>query len=46
MMAMECIKTITGLNKGQKNIVSVFDFKNNIYKKINLEKRVNCDVCS
>ena len=46
MMAMECIKTISGLNKGQKNIVSVFDFKNNIYNKINLEKRVNCDVCS
>ena len=46
MMAMEYIKTISGLNKGQKNIVSVFDFKNNIYNKINLEKRVNCDVCS
>ena len=46
MMAVECIKTISGLNKGQKNIVSVFDFKNNIYNKINLEKRVNCDVCS
>ncbi len=46
MMAMECIKTISGLNKGQKNIVSVFDFKNNIYDRINLEKRVNCDVCS
>ena len=46
MMAVECIKAISGLNKGQKNIVSVFDFKNNIYNKINLEKRVNCDVCS
>ena len=46
MMAMECIKTISGLNKGQKNIVSVFDFKNNIYDRINLEKRVNCDICS
>ena len=46
MMAVECIKTISGLNNGQKNIVSVFDFKNNIYNKINLEKRVNCDVCS
>ena len=46
MMAVECIKTISGLNKGQKNIVSVFDFKNNIYNKINLEKRANCDVCS
>ena len=46
MIAVECIKAISGLNKGQKNIVSVFDFKNNIYNKINLEKRVNCDVCS
>jgi len=46
MMAMECIKTISGLNKGQKNIVSAFDFKNNIYNKINLEKHVNCHVCS
>ena len=46
MMAMECIKTISGLNNGQKNIVSIFDFKNNIYNKVNLEKRANCDVCS
>ncbi len=46
MMAMECIKTISGLNKGQKNIVWVFDFKNNIYNRINLEKRVNCVICS
>ena len=46
MMAMEAIKTISGLNKGQKNTMSVFDLKNNIYNKINLEKRVNCDVCS
>ncbi len=46
MMAMECLKTISGLNKGHKNVVSIFDFKNNIYNKINLEKRVNCDVCS
>ena len=46
MMAMEAIKTISGLNKAQKSTMSVFDFKNNIYNKINLEKRVNCDVCS
>tara|TARA_B100000029_G_scaffold83901_1_gene74680 strand:+ start:880 stop:1614 length:735 start_codon:yes stop_codon:yes gene_type:complete len=46
MMAMECLKTISGLNKGHKNVVCIFDFKNNIYNKINLEKRVNCDVCS
>ena len=46
MMATECVKTISGLNKDQKNIVSVFDFKNNVYNKINLEKRVDCDVCS
>jgi len=46
MMAMEAIKTISGLNKGQKSTMSVFDLKNNIYNKINLEKRVNCDVCS
>ena len=46
MMAMEAIKTISGLNKAQKSTMSVFDLKNNIYNKINLEKRVNCDVCS
>ena len=46
MMAMEAIKTIASLNKGQKSTMSVFDLKNNIYNKINLEKRVNCDVCS
>ena len=46
MMAMEAIKTISGLNKDQKSTMSVFDLKNNIYNKINLEKRVNCDVCS
>ena len=46
MMAMEAIKTISGLNKDQKSTVSVFDLKNNIYNKINLEKRVNCDICS
>ena len=46
MMAMEAIKTISGLNKGKKSTMSVFDLKNNIYNKINLEKRVNCDVCS
>ena len=46
MMAMEAIKTISGLNKAQKSTMSVFDFKNNIYNKINLEKRLNCDVCS
>ena len=46
MMAMEAIKTISGLNKAQKSTMSVFDFKNNIYNNINLEKRVNCDVCS
>ena len=46
MMAMEAIKTISGLNRGQKSTMSVFDLKNNIYNKINLEKRVNCDVCS
>ena len=46
MMAMEAIKTISGLNKDQKSTMSVFDLKNNIYKKINLEKRINCDVCS
>ena len=46
MMAMEAIKTISGLNKAQKSTMSVFDLKNNIYNKINLEKRVNCDICS
>ena len=46
MMAMEAIKTLSGLNKAQKSTMLVFDLKNNIYNKINLEKRVNCDVCS
>ena len=46
MMAMEAIKTISGLNKDQKSTMSVFDLKNNIYNKVNLEKRVNCEVCS
>ena len=46
MMAMEAIKTISGLNKAQKSTMAGFDFKNNIYNKINLEKRVNCDICS
>ena len=46
MMAMEAIKTISGLNKAQKSTMSVFDLKNNIYNKINLEKRVNCEICS
>ena len=46
MMAMEAIKTLSVLNKAQKSTMLVFDLKNNIYNKINLEKRVNCDVCS
>ena len=46
MMAMEAIKTLSGLNKAQKSTMLVFDLKNNIYNKINLEKRLNCDVCS
>jgi len=46
MMAMECIKTISGLNNNQTNKVSIFDFKNNIYNSIGLNKSDDCPVCS
>ena len=46
MMANECIKTLIGISNNKENIISIFDLKNNIYKKINVPKNSKCSVCS
>ena len=46
MMANECIKTLIGVGNNKENIISIFDLKNNIYKKINVPKNSKCSVCS